>query len=368
MTQASRSAIPQNRIRFNENTDFLHTLRQRAELFFRETGLRQRDCPRMYLKTLIILSCFALSYALLVFVARTWWQALPLAMLLGLSAAAIGFDIQHDGGHKAYSDRAWVNKLMAMSLDMIGGSSYVWRWKHAVFHHMFVNIKGHDTDIDLGFLGRLSPHNKHHAFHRWQHWYLWPLYGVMVIKWHFFDDFRDVITGRMGENRFPRPHGWELLLFFAGKAVFFTLAFVIPSLFHPLWVVAVFYVISVAVTGVVLSVVFQMAHCVEGAEFPVPDQNTGQIDNTWAVHQIESTINFARDNKFVCWLVGGLNFQIEHHLFPRVCHTNYPALSRLVKQTCQEFGVRYTENPTFRSGIASHFRWLRRMGMADQTG
>ncbi|HEX6550915.1 MAG TPA: fatty acid desaturase, partial [Gammaproteobacteria bacterium] len=118
--------------------------------------------------------------------------------------------------------------------------------------------------------------------------------------------------------------------------------------------------------GMVLSVVFQLAHCVEGAGFPEPDQHTGQIDNTWAVHQIESTINFARNNKVVCWLVGGLNFQIEHHLFPRICHTNYPALSKLVKQTCEEFGVRYRENPSFRSGIASHFRWLRRMGMADQ--
>jgi linoleoyl-CoA desaturase len=368
VTHTIQSPTLQNRIRFNENTEFQHTLRQRVELFFKETGLRQRDCPRMYLKTLVILSAFALSYGLLVFAAKTWWQAVPLAMLLGFSAALIGFNIQHDGGHKAYSNRQWINKLMAMSLDMVGGSSYVWRWKHAVFHHMYVNIKGHDTDIDLGFFGRLSPQNKRLAFHRWQHWYLWPLYGVMGIKWHFFDDFRDVAVGRMGENRFPRPRSWELLWFFAGKALFFTLAFIIPLLFHPFWIVVLFYIVSVAVTGVVLSVVFQLAHCVEGAEFPVPDSDTGQIHNTWAVHQIESTINFARNNRLVCWLVGGLNFQIEHHLFPRVCHTNYPAMSKLIKQTCNEFGIRYTESPSFRSGIASHYRWLRRMGMANQPG
>lgn len=368
VTQPIRPDISGNRIRFNENTEFQHTLRRRAEQFFKDTGLNQRDCPRMYIKTLIILGSFVLSYVLLVFAAQTWWQALPLAILLGLSAATIGFNIQHDGGHKAYSDHAWINKLTAMSLDLIGGSSYVWRWKHAVFHHMYVNIKDHDTDIDLGIFGRLSPQARHRWFHRWQHWYLWPLYGVMGIKWHFFDDFRDVAAGRMGDNHFPRPRGAEMLLFVGGKLLFFSIAFVIPLLFHPLWVVIVFYIISVAVTGVVLSVVFQLAHCVEGAEFPEPDRDTGQIDNTWAVHQIESTINFARDNKLVCWLVGGLNFQIEHHLFPRICHTNYPALSKLVKQTCEEFGVRYRENPSFRSGIASHFRWLRRMGMADQAG
>ncbi|HET7923080.1 MAG TPA: acyl-CoA desaturase [Gammaproteobacteria bacterium] len=365
MTQPTRASDLRPRIRFDENTDFQHTLRKRVEQFFRDTGLRPRDCPRMYLKTLIIFSTFALSYALLVFAAQEWWQALPLALVLGLSAAAIGFNIQHDGGHKAYSDRAWINKLMAMSLDLVGGSSYVWRWKHAVFHHMFVNIKDHDSDIDLGFFGRLSPEHRRRAFHRWQHWYLWPLYGVMTIKWHFFDDFHDVATGRIGANPFPRPRNWELLLFLAGKSVFFSMAFLLPFLLHPVWVVLLFYVITVVVTGVVLSVVFQLAHCVEGAEFPLPDQLTGQIRNTWAVHQIESTLNFARDNKFACWLLGGLNFQIEHHLFPRVCHTNYPAISALVKLTCQEFGVRYTENRTFRGGVASHFRWLRRMGTAE---
>lgn len=368
MTQSLPSPAIQTRIRFNENTGFQHVLRQRVDAFFRETGRRQRDCPRMYFKTAIILACFAFFYSLLVFVVQAWWQALPLAILLGLSVAAIGFNIQHDGGHKAYSNHAWVNKLTAMSLDMVGGSSYVWRWKHAVFHHMYVNIKGHDTDIELGIFGRLSPQARRRPWHRWQHWYLWLLYGVMAIKWHYFDDFRDVVTGRMGENRFPRPRGWELLLFLLGKGLFFTLAFIIPCCFHPIWVSMVFYVITVAITGAALSIVFQLAHCVEGTKFPVPESATGQIDNTWAVHQIESTMNFARDSKLVCWLVGGLNFQIEHHLFPRICHTNYPGLSGLVKQTCDEFGVRYAENSSFHAGVASHFRWLRRMGLADQPG
>ena len=114
---------------------------------------------------------------LLVFVADTWWQALPLAIVLGLTTAAIGFNVQHDGGHQAYSNHDWVNKLMAMTLDLIGGSSYLWHWKHDVYHHTYVNITGQDTDIDLGGLGRLTPHHRRHWFHRWQHFYLWPLYG-----------------------------------------------------------------------------------------------------------------------------------------------------------------------------------------------
>ncbi len=319
----------------------------------------------MYAKTAIILAAFAALYTLLVFFATTWWQAVPLAIALGLVAAEIGFNIQHDGSHKAYSNHAWINKLAAMTLDLIGGSSYIWRWKHVVFHHTYVNVEGHDADIDIAPFGRLSPHQRRRRFYRMQHWYLWPLYGVIAIKWHFFDDFRDLIVGRIAENPFPRPRKWELALFFAGKAAFFTLAFVIPMLTHPIWVVAAFYGITVVVLGVVLSVVFQLAHCVEQAQFSVPNDESGRIENTWAVHQVESTLDFARNSKTAEWLLGGLNFQIEHHLFPRICHVNYRDMAQLIETTCREFDVRYIKNTSFRSSIASHYRWLRRMGLAQ---
>ena len=159
-SRRSRGATGSGVLKFGTNNGFQVELRRRVDEYFRTTGRRQRDCPQMYLKTAIILACFAASYVLLVFVAQAWWQALPLAILLGLAMAAIGFNVQHDGGHQAYSDHPWVNKLMAMTLDLIGGSSYLWHWKHDVFHHTYVNITGHDADIDLGFLGRLTPHQK----------------------------------------------------------------------------------------------------------------------------------------------------------------------------------------------------------------
>jgi linoleoyl-CoA desaturase len=256
---------------------------------------------------------------------------------------------------------------MSMTFDLIGASSYVWHWQHAVFHHTYVNVTGHDADIDLRPFGRLTPHQKRYKVHRWQHWYLWPLYGLAAIKWQLFDDFHDVIRGRIGEHRFPRPRGWELAIFLAGKAFFFVLAFGIPLLFHPVWVVLLYYAVATLVLGMVMSVVFQLAHCVEGAEFPLPGQGSGRIDNAWAIHQAESTVDFARRSRVAAWLLGGLNFQIEHHLFPRVCHVNYPAISKLVEATCREFGVRYTEHESFGAGMASHFRWLRRMGMPATT-
>jgi linoleoyl-CoA desaturase len=358
---------PARRLVFSSNNDFQVDLRRRVDEFFRSTGRRQRDCPEMYVKTAILLACFIASYGLLVFVAGTWWQALPLAMVLGLATATIGFNVQHDGGHHAYSNHAWVNKVMAMTLDATGGSSYHWRWKHGIVHHTYVNITGHDSDIDLGGLGRLTPHQRRFVLHRWQHWYLWPLYGLVAIKWHFVVDFRYVVTGRVGEYRFPRPKGRDLVIFVAGKAIFLALAFGIPMLLHPPWVVGLFYGVVAFVLGMALSVVFQLAHCVEEAEFPLPRDDTGRIENAWAIHQVETSVDFARRSRVAAWLLGGLNFQIEHHLFPRICHTNYPAISRLVQETCREYGVKYSEHESFWAGVVSHFRWLQRMGTATTT-
>jgi linoleoyl-CoA desaturase len=363
--QPAGSAGYGSSLKFGGNSEFQVEVRQRIDKFFQSTGRRQRDCPQMYVKTAILIASFIASYALLVFAAQTWWQALPLAIVLGLLTAAIGFNVQHDGSHQAYSNHDWVNRVMAMTIDVIGGSSHHWHFKHVIFHHTYVNITGYDTDIELGGLGRLTPHRRRFWFYRWQQYYLWPLYGFMAINWHLVGDLRDVIPGRIGEHRLPRPKGWNLAIFVAGKAIFLALAFGIPMLFHPVWVVALFYAAAAIVLGLVLSVVFQLAHCVEQAEFPLPRHDTGRIENAWAIHQVETTVDFARRSAVAAWLLGGLNFQIEHHLFPRVCHVNYPAISKLVEQTCKEFGLRYSEHHSVWSGVASHFRWLRRMGMAD---
>jgi linoleoyl-CoA desaturase len=356
------------RLKFGGDNAFHVEVRRRVAEYFHTTGRPERDCRQMYVKTAILFAAVAASYVLLVFVAWAWWQALPLAVLLGLGLAGIGFNVQHDGGHRAYSGRPWVNKLMAMTLELIGGSSYLWHWKHGVFHHTYPNVTGHDTDVDVGLLGRLTPHQKRFGFHRWQHYYLWPLYGFLAIKWQLYDDFRDVLTGRMAGHRVPRPRGRQLALFLSGKVIFLALAFGLPLLFHPIGVVALFYGVTALVLGAVLSIVFQLAHCVEEAEFPLPQEESGRIEHAWGVHQVETTVDFARGSRLVAWLLGGLNFQIEHHLFPQVCHVNYPAISKLVEATCRDFGVKYTQHSSVLAGLASHFRWLRRMGMPNAAG
>jgi linoleoyl-CoA desaturase len=371
--QKKKTSEPQDKVqhtaapgelKFSASDGFQRELRRRVDLYFQNTGRRQRDCPRMYLKTVIVFGWLLVSYVLLIFIVGTWWLALLAAISLGLSMAALGFNVQHDGGHQSYSDRGWINKLMAMTLDLLGGSSYIWARKHNSIHHSYSNITGHDDDIDIGFFGRLSPHQKRLRFHGFQHFYLWPLYGLLPIKWQVYDDFRDVATGRIGKQRLAPPKGWDLVIFIGGKVVFFTLALAIPLLLHPAWVVLVFWVGVTFVQGEVLSVVFQLGHCVEEAAFPLPRQDTGRMEAAWAVHQVETTVDFARDSRLITWFIGGLNFQIEHHLFPRICHLHYPALATLVEETSKEFGLRYQAHRTLRAALVSHFRWLRRMGTA----
>jgi linoleoyl-CoA desaturase len=332
----------------------------------RTTGRSERDCPEMYAKTAIILASFACLYGLLVFVAAAWWQALPLAIALGLTVVAIGFNVMHDASHEAYSDRRWVNRALAKTLDLVGGSSYFWHWKHNVFHHTFVNVAGYDTDINLAGLGRLTPHHPRAWVHRWQHWYVWFLYGVMAIKWQLYDDFRLALTSRMGAHRCPPPRHGQLIGLVAGKLVFLSLAFAIPLALHPVWAVAAAYAVMASTTGIVLAVVFQLAHCVEDADFPLAS-GTGRMSTPWAVHQVETSVDFARHSRAACWLLGGLNFQIEHHLFSRICHVNYPVIAPLVEQACREFGVTYHYNTSFFAALRSHYRWLRALGRAHDS-
>ena len=353
------------RLKFSGSDRFIRELRRRVDAYFEGTGQKRRDCPKMYFKTASILAWFFGAYFLLLFAVHSLWLIVPLAVILGLALAAIGFNIQHDAGHKAYSDRQWVNKMMALTLDLMGGSSYMWDWKHNSFHHTYPNIDGHDDDINVGWLGRLSPHQKRLPFHRAQGVYLWLLYGLLAIKWHLYDDFYQIAVGRIGPHKIPRPRGMDLAVFIGGKVAFFSMALAIPMLLHPWWAVLGVYAIAAFVSGVVLSIVFQLAHCVEEAEFPLPVVNAAggeRMETEWAVHQVQTTVDFARGNRVLSWLLGGLNFQIEHHLLSKICHVHYPALSKLVEETCREFGVRYAAHTSFFSAVGSHYRWLVLMG------
>jgi linoleoyl-CoA desaturase len=362
----STPKMAQEKLQFGEDRSFQIELRRRVDAFFEGSGRRKVDNWQMYVKSMFILSCFGTSYALLVFSAHSVWTGIPYAVVLGLTMAGIGFCIQHDGGHNAYSQRRWLNKLAAMSLDLIGGSSYVWHFKHSVIHHTYVNITGWDTDIDFRALARVTPHQKLLPFHRWQHLYLWPLYGFLAIKWQLLDDFQYIITGRLGRHRVPRPKGKDLAVFIGGKIVFFTWVFAVPLMFHSFITVLFYYGVAVLVLGIVLSIIFLLPHTVGQAEFPLPLPGTRRMEKPWAVHQAMVTLDFAQNNPVATWLLGGLNFHLEHHLFPTICHVNYPSMASIVRQTCKDFGISYASHPSFFKGLIAHFRWLRLLGTFAQ--
>jgi linoleoyl-CoA desaturase len=345
-----------------DNSGFFADLKKRVNQYFTETKKSERDCWQMYLKSAIIMAWMAASYVGLVFFAETWWQAVPLCFSLAAAMATIGMSIQHDGGHHGYSKYNWVNKIAALSMDFIGASSYLWHRKHAVFHHTYVNILDQDTDINAGPLGRFSPHQPRYKIHRFQQIYIWALYGLMAPRWHLIDDYKELMSGKIGKHRIARPKGWDLFNFFAGKVVSTTYLIVIPLMMHEWWVMLMYYCLTMWLLGFILAVVFQLAHVVEEADFPTTHGEPAMVESTWAIHQIETTVDFARTSKSLTWMLGGLNFQVVHHLFPRISHIHYPALSKILEKTCADYNIKYHVHPTFWDGLKSHYRWLKRMG------
>jgi linoleoyl-CoA desaturase len=331
-------------------------LESRVERFF--AGRSPYADVRIYAKAFILLAWFGLSYYALVFYASTLWQGLAAAASLGLAIAGIGFNIQHDGNHGSFSKRRWVNWLAGSTMDLMGASSYLWIQKHNLAHHTYTNIPNSDEDIEIHPLGRLAPNDPYYAFHRYQHFYLWLVYALLPAQWHFYSDLKKLWSGKISSRKFPRPRGGELANLIVWKLVFAAWAFVIPCLYHRVWVVATFYFITTAVMGVVLSVVFQLAHSVEETEHPALGEG---MQSEWVRHQIQTTAEFARGNRLVTWYLGGLNFQTTHHLFPKVCHVHYPRLSRIIEKVCQQHGVEYRTQPSFRSAVRSHYRYLRRL-------
>lgn len=354
----------ESKFRFQSERPFQQVLQVRVEERLAALGRSHYGMARLYFKTAVVVLWAGLSFAGLV-ASNHWWQALPLTVSLGLALAAVGFNVGHDGNHGAGSPSKLVNRSLGAFYDLLGGSSYIWRFKHNVLHHSYPNVDGLDDDIDLGPICRMSRHQPRLPHHRLQHLYMWPLYMLIIPKWNFVDDFSAVIRGRIGETPFPRPRGTDLALFIGGKLAFFSLAFVLPAFFHPFYLVVLFYGLVSAIQGLTLSVVFQLAHSNDETE--AFSQTGRDPESEWAIHQIETTANFARRSRLLTWYVGGLNHQIEHHLFPRISHVHLPLIADEVAQVCREHGVRYREYPTLASALVSHFRWLRSLGMPPQT-
>lgn len=346
----------------NSNNLFFQSLKKATEAYFRESGLKKTGNWKLYSKTLILVpTAIAIYVSLLVFTMPAG-LALTLCALLGLTLASIGFNVMHDACHGSYSSRRWVNELLGLSLNALGGNAFFWKQKHNILHHTYTNIEGADDDIAQSKLLRQSPTQEWMPIHRYQHIYLTLAYSLTLFMWVGVRDFDKYFKRRIHNTPLQPMDSREHITFWASKVLYLLFYVVIPILVvGPLaWLIG--YGIMGLVTGIVLSYVFQLAHAVEGPEFDSVGIDDKMIENEWAVHQIRTTANFAPHNKVVSWFVGGLNFQVEHHLFPRVSHIHYPQLSKIVQEQCRQFDLPYHCFPTVSMAVASHLRTMKKMG------
>lgn len=351
--------------KFSSGTQSFHgELKKRINSYFTEKGKSFTGGTKIFTKAIILFTLFVALYIHLVFYTPGTVLALLECVLLGCVIASIGFNVMHDGGHGSFSKHKWVNSIAAFSLNILGGSHFMWNVKHNVIHHAYTNIDGVDDDIDIKPWMRMSTTQPKYAMHRYQHIYFWFLYAMLYILWIFVMDYQKYFSRKIGNMPLKKMSLADHLFFWGFKLLHLFLFIGLPIyiLGFKAWLIG-FLVLGV-VTGLVISIVFQLAHTVEHTHFPMPDAETGRLEDEWAVHQLKTTANFAPHSKFISWFVGGLNYQIEHHLFPKISHIHYPEIRRIIKQTCAEFNVPYIEYPKMRKAVASHVAFLKQMGRA----
>jgi linoleoyl-CoA desaturase len=345
--------------------NFHADLNERVGSYFKQTNQKFTGNYKLFIKAAILITGFVATYINLVFFTPlNGYVAIAECMLLGVLLAGIGFNVMHDGAHGSFSNSPKLNDLAGSTLNVLGGNDFLWKQKHNMIHHSFTNINGVDEDIEIRPFLRLTKDQKHLPMHKYQHIYFGFLYGLLYLAWVLITDYKKFFRGKIVEMPIKKMNTKEKVIFFGFKAIHYGLFFVFPIIHFGFatWIVGFLFFALTA--GFTLGIVFQLAHAVEDTHFPVPDGQSGNLDDEWAIHQIKTTANFATKNKIVTWFVGGLNFQIEHHLFPKISHVHYPQISEIVKKTCEDHGVEYVEYPNMRVAIASHYNFLKEMGKA----
>lgn len=354
------------RYRFSRkiNQEFTVELRSRVNAYFRDNEVSRTATPQMVFKSVFALSIYFAMYAVMIFAGiSNLWVMFGLWMGLGLGVAFIGVAVMHDALHSSLSRNKLVNRLMSISAVVIGVDPNLWKYQHNVLHHTYTNIEGADEDIADRYVLRFTPHQPRRWFHRYQHIYAILLYGLSTVAWVMYKDFTKPF--KYSKKGLIKP-GKDLRKQFINtvlrKAGYYIAFLVVPMLVlpFPFWMIILFFLAMHFVTGIALTLVFQTAHVIPSTEFYDPEGEN--IDENWAVHQLFTTANFAVGNRTVTWLVGGLNHQIEHHLFPNICHVHYPKIARIVKQTAQDFNLPYYAQSSFSSAILNHFKMLRKLG------
>ena len=347
----------------NRNNQFYQSLKTSVDQYFETNRIKKTGDWRLYIKTITLITAAILMYSSLIFLKLSAMPALLICVVLGFTFASIGFSVMHDANHGSYSTKPWLNDLLGLSANALGASAYFWKQKHNIIHHTYTNVDGIDDDIEKSLIIRQCETQKWVPAHKVQHLYLVPVYALSSIFWLFFMDFAKYFS-----RKIYTTEAWKLttknhIIFWATKVSYLTFYIIIPILvwgFGP-WLLG--FLVLHASMGLTLSLVFQLAHVVENTEFEsVALDETKHVETAWAEHQLKTSSNFAMNNAVISWCVGGLNFQIEHHLFSRVCHVHYPQISAIVKQTALEYGVSYLCHANLQQAFLSHVNMVGKLG------
>lgn len=357
------------RVKFvnKDRTQFLKTLRQRVDNYFVENHIDKYANNTMVIKTIAMLTMYALPIIIVyAFNPLPNWMVVLCYAISGFGIAGIGMGVMHDANHGAYSSNKFINTILGGTLNLLGGFDVNWRSQHNILHHTYTNITHLDEDIDQRLKMRWSPFFKWHPVQKYQHIYAFFAYCLATMSWVLMKDYKQFFTySQNGVCKMTtKEYYWNMFKLFFFKIIYVLYIIVIPVWYlgYSGWLIAGSFILMHAIGGFVLSTVFQLAHVVEGAEFPMPNEK-GEIENEWAIHQLLTTADFGHNDKIMTWYTGGLTHQIEHHLFPDICHVHYPQLAKYVQQTAEEFGLPYNNNPSYFAALKSHIVMLKKFGL-----
>lgn len=350
------------------NQEFYKTLRKRVNSYFKENNKSRFANTNMVFKTIFMIALYLTPFILILTVFNNWFLIALMWAIMGFGMAGIGLSIMHDANHGAYSKNIKINKILGFCLNAVGGSDVNWRIQHNVLHHTYTNVTGMDEDINPGGVMRFSPHDKRKKLHRLQAYYAWFFYGLMTLVWLTSKDYKQVFRYKKMDLLVTQGQSFAQVMtnIVISKIAYLAITLVLPLIFSPAawWFTIICFVMMHFIAGLMLAMIFQPAHVVPTSAYPMPD-DSGNIEADWAVSQLYNTANFAPKARLFSWYVGGLNYQIEHHLFPSICHVHYRNISKIVRETAQEFHLPYYSNKTFLKAIVEHTRMLNRLGKYD---
>jgi linoleoyl-CoA desaturase len=347
-----------------EKSVFFSALRANIDAYFEKNKLEKTGGNKLLFKACMMLGLYLIPYMMILTGHFSNMQMLFMSLIMGLGVAGVGMSVMHDAIHGSFSSSTIVNRIFSASLYLLGGNVYNWDIQHNKLHHTYTNIHDIDEDITGKFILRLSKEDKLKSIHRFQHIYAFFLYSLMTFSF-LWKDFKEIkLYNKMAETglvqRFPKK---ELFILALTKIAYILFIAVLPLLLLDItfgqWFLG--FLVMHCTAGIILSTVFQLAHVVEGAAQPAPDA-LGNIENAWAIHQLNTTANFSGRNKILSWYIGGLDYQVEHHLFPKISHIHYPAMAAIVRKTAEDFGIVYNNKSSFLNGLRSHINMLYKLG------